>query len=120
VAASIIDLAAPAGQISAAVDAVRGFLDIAVAAGGRATFYNTAAEQLAVEASAHARMLELNRAVYAAILAGPGVTDRARQVGVRMLLGRPRTPAAAALLDEPIETMLLARMVAALPVSRVR
>ncbi len=115
-AASINDLTSPAGQASAAVDVVRAFLDVATAVGGRATFYNTTAEQLALEASAHTGMLELDRGVYAAVLAGPGITDRARQVGVRLRLGRPWTVAAATLFDEPAETMLLGRIVAALPV----
>lgn len=117
-AASITDLTTSAGQAPAVVDVVRGFLDVATAAGGRATFYNTTAEQLAVEASAHTGMLKLDRGVYAAVLAGPGVTDRARQVGARLLLDRPWTAAAATLFDEPAETMLLGRMAAALPVPR--
>jgi hypothetical protein len=44
--------------------------------------------------------------------------EQARKVGVRLLLDRPWTVTAATLFDEPAETMLLERMVAALPVPR--
>lgn len=89
------------------LDTLRRFLDVAVAATGRASFYNTSDEQQQAEAAAHQEMLAVDRGVYAALVAAPGVTDRTCQLGVRALLSHPRQPPAATLFDQAEETALL-------------
>jgi hypothetical protein len=72
-----------------AVDAARTvarFLDVAVGATGRATFYNTADEQAALERAAHRDLAALDRRLHAALIGLPDVLDRTRQTGVLHLL----------------------------------
>jgi hypothetical protein len=78
--------AAEPARSEAAATVVR-FLDVAVAATGRASFYNTRDEQLAFEQDAHRAMAALDRRVYAGIVGSAGATDRSRQLGVLHLLG---------------------------------
>src|SRR5271170_704316 len=66
------------------------FLDAATTSLGRATHYNSREEQQRAELLAHDALLWLDRGLYAVLLALPGVTDRARQVGLKNLLGSPR------------------------------
>ncbi|MFE3198783.1 hypothetical protein [Embleya sp. NPDC059237] len=75
-------------RAEAAATVVR-FLDVAVAATGRASFYNTRDEQLALEEDAHRAMAALDRRLYAGLVCSPGATDRSRQLGVLHLLGTP-------------------------------
>lgn len=71
---------------SDAARVVARFLDTATSATGRATFYNSADEQSALERSAHADMAALDRRLYTGLVASPYVLDRARQTGVACLL----------------------------------
>ncbi|MFI1383245.1 hypothetical protein [Embleya sp. NPDC020886] len=75
-------------RAEAAATVVR-FLDVAVAATGRASFYNTRDEQLALEQDAHRAMVALDRRLYAGLVCSPGATDRSRQLGVLHLLDTP-------------------------------
>ncbi|MET7299376.1 hypothetical protein [Embleya sp. NPDC005575] len=75
-------------RAEAAATVVR-FLDVAVAATGRASFYNTRDEQLALERDAHRAMAALDRRLYAGLVCSPGATDRSRQLGVLQLLDTP-------------------------------
>ncbi|MFI6986627.1 hypothetical protein ACIBSV_49920 [Embleya sp. NPDC050154] len=75
-------------RAEAAATVVR-FLDVAVAATGRASFYNTRDEQLALEQDAHRAMIALDRRLYAGLVCSPGATDRSRQLGVLHLLDTP-------------------------------
>ena len=94
------------------------FLDAATTSLGRATHYNTREEQQKAEMLAHDALLWLDRELYAVLLALSGVTDRARQVGLKNLLATPRC-GSGSLLDEVAERRLLARLVDALPPQRV-
>ncbi|NUU24021.1 MAG: VWA domain-containing protein [Streptomycetaceae bacterium] len=98
----------------AAADAARvvaRFLDVAVGATGRATFYNTADEQAALERAAHRDLAALDRRLYAALIGVPDMLDRTRQTGVLQLLAE----------GEPAdgETDAVRRAVAALTVPRM-
>ncbi|MGC0422417.1 hypothetical protein [Embleya sp. AB8] len=75
-------------RAEAAATVVR-FLDVAVAATGRASFYNTKDEQLALEHDAHRAMAALDRRLYAGLVRSPGATDRSRRLGVLHLLDTP-------------------------------
>ena len=78
-------------------DVLTAFLDVATTSHGRATHYNTRAEQQAAEMSAHDRLLELDRSVYAAFLTLPGLSDRSVQVGTRNALVSAQTTSASVL-----------------------
>jgi hypothetical protein len=93
------------------------FLDAATTSLGRATHENTREEQQKAELLAHDALLWLDRELYAVLLALSGVTDHARQIGVKNLLGTPRA-SKGALLDENSERRLIARLVDALPPQR--
>lgn len=94
------------------------FLDAAATSLGRATHYNSREEQERAELLAHDALLWLDRDLYAILLALQGVTDRARQVGVKNLLSTPRD-GRRGLLDEDTERRLIARLVDSLPPQRV-
>lgn len=108
-----LDLATPD-----AARTVARFLDAAAGATGRATFYNTADEQSALERSAHADMAALDRRLYAGLIASPYVLDRARQIGVARLLsgGVPESDAVA---DAAAEAAAVRAAVARLTVPRM-
>lgn len=89
-------------------------LDAAVTSLGRATFYNTREEQEAAEEATHRAVLDLDRGVYAAVLALPGVNDHTTQVGLRHLLARPNAGP-----DAARETRLLTRLADRLPPQRL-
>ena len=94
------------------------FLDTATTSLGRATHYNTREEQQKAELLAHDALLWLDRELYAVLLALSGVTDRARQVGLKNLLSTPHENSGA-LLDDAAEKRLIGRLVDALPPQRV-
>ncbi|HSA48750.1 MAG TPA: hypothetical protein VLH10_01380, partial [Yinghuangia sp.] len=89
------------------------FLDVATGATGRATFYNSADEQAALERAAHADMAALDRRAYTGLICGPYVLDRARQTGVVQLLSTPSADPAGEASDA------LVRAVARLSVPRM-
>lgn len=103
--------AAEAGKI------VVSFLDAAATSLGRATHYNSREEQQKAELLAHDALLWLDRDLYAVLLALQGVTDRARQVGVKNLLATQA--GARSVLDDAAERRLIARLVDSLPPQRV-
>lgn len=94
------------------------FLDAAATSLGRATHYNTREEQQKAELLAHDALLWLDRDLYAVLLALQGVTDRARQVGIKNLLATPRG-GRSGLLDDAAESRLIARLADSLPPQRV-
>jgi hypothetical protein len=95
------------------------FLDVAGTATARATFYDSLEDQEAAEYRIHERMFELDRGLYAAFLALPGVSDHTRQVGVLRLLSHPRGGGASRFVDEEEERRLVARVVGSLPTPRM-
>lgn len=98
--------------------AVGAFLDVATTSYGRATQYNSRIEQQAAELIAHQAMLAADRDVYAVMLALPGVTDRAVQIGVRALLATTAERHDRR-LDVPTETRLIERLTHGLPAHRM-
>jgi hypothetical protein len=104
--------AAEAGRI------VASFLDAATTSFGRATHDNTREEQQRAELLAHDALLFLDRDLYALLLAMPGVTDRARQVGLKNLLGTPRVDGPRRLAVD-LERRVLAHLAGELPPQRL-
>lgn len=99
---------------------VAAFLDAASTAFGRATHYNTRDEQQTVELAAHRAMIELDRDLYTAFLTLPGITDRARQLGVRILLDTPTTASGAVETERrEAERQLCLGILAGLPPQRM-
>ena len=82
----------PKGRLTPkkAGETVCAFLDTATTSFGRATHYNTRQEQQAAELTAHDALLTMDRDVYAVLMGLPGVTDRARQIGLKKLLSSKR------------------------------
>jgi len=66
------------------------FIDTATTAFGRATHYNTKAEQQAAEIAAHNGLFQLERDLYTVMLALPGITDRSQALGLKNLLATTR------------------------------
>jgi hypothetical protein len=95
------------------------YLDSIGTATGRDTFYNSKTEQEAAEAAAHDGCWTVNRGLYAALLALPGVTDRAAQAGVVRLLDNPRAVGDASFLSHEQEDRLVARLARALSPQRL-
>jgi hypothetical protein len=99
--------------------AVLAYLDVIGTATGRDTFYNTRADQDAAETAAHDGCWAVNRGLYAALLALPGVTDRAIQAGVLRLLDNPHANGDPSFLSFEQETRLVARLAGTLPAQRL-
>jgi hypothetical protein len=95
------------------------FLDVLATATGRSTFYNTAEEQQAAEAAAHDAVRAVNRGLYGAMLALPGVQDRAVQAGLQWLLDNPGTGEAHSFIGPDEEGRLLGRLCRRLPPTRM-
>lgn len=76
------------GSAAALVPTLVRFLDVATTSTGRATTYNSREDQQFSEMMVHRAMLQADRDLYAVLLLLPGMTDHARQVGVRLLLSR--------------------------------
>lgn len=111
--------ALPEGVSPAKAGAVVGsFLDTAATSFGRATHYNSREEQQKAELAVHEATLALDRDLYALLLRVPGVTDRARQIGLKNLLGTPRGEGRS-LLDGGAENRLVHDLVAGLPAPRI-
>lgn len=104
-------------SLADAATTILSFLDTASTSMGRATANNDRAAQQAAELAAHERLFALDRGVYALLLQLPGVTDRARQIGVKNLLGV--RGAGDGLLDARLEAMALRRLVDELPAQRL-
>jgi len=95
------------------------FLDTAVSSMGRATHYNTRAEQQAAELRVHDELFGLERDVYAVLLTLPGLTDRSVQIGMKKLLSFPRNGVEQAFLEPGQERMVLYHLFQALPPQRM-
>lgn len=74
----------------AAGKAVTAFLDVATTSFGRATAYNTRLEQQTAELKVHDDLMSASRDVYSILMGLDGLTDRARQVGLKKLLSTHR------------------------------
>jgi hypothetical protein len=98
-------------------DAVVNFLDTATTSFGRATHYNSRADQQHAELAAHAALLAESRDLYAALLTLPGLTDRSLALGIRSLL-KSRS-GDGALLAPGVETWLLEQLSDRLPITRL-
>ncbi len=97
--------------------AVLAFLDAATTSFGRSTAYNARGAQQSAELAVHDAVLAIDRGLYALLLSLPGVTDRARQIGTKNLLGLRDD--ASSLLEPSDERRVLERLVAELPAQRV-
>ena len=106
----------PTGDVTALASAALAFLDTASTAFGRATAYNDRQTAQDAELAVHDALLATDRHLYALLLTLPGVTDRARQVGVKNLLG---VGSPSDNVDVEMERTVLARLVANLPATRV-
>ena len=91
------------------------FLDVAATFRARATFYNTKEEQAKFEERVHRDVFDLDRGVYTALLSLPGVSNRARQVGVMRLLSTPRAEGNGASSETIQETAHIEQFVRRLP-----
>lgn len=87
------------------------FLDAATTSFGRATHYNSREEQKRAELVVHGDLFVLCRDIYLTLLLLPGVTDRARQIGVGSLLSNPRPVTADTFLDARLERDVLVHLV---------
>ncbi len=96
---------------------VASFLDAAVTATARGTFYNTKEEQARVLSQVHQELFSIDRGIYAASLLLPGVTDYTRQLGIRRLLETPRD--GDCLITVDLEREILDRLCSELPPQRV-
>jgi len=94
------------------------FIESAVTATGRATFYNTVEEQRKALEVIHRTLFYLDRGLYGLLLAFGGVTDHARQMGVLRLLSFPRRDDEPSLLSDSQEKDLLRWMVRSMPPQR--
>jgi hypothetical protein len=95
------------------------FLDSAGTATARATFYNTREEQEAAVERLQQDLFELDRGLFAALLALPGTTDYTRQMGLFCLLSHPRREGEEALLSSEEESRLLRWLARRLPPPRM-
>jgi len=102
-----------------AASVVRSFLDVATTSYGRATHYNTREEQVAAERRVHDTLFGQGRDLYEALLLMPGVTDRARQIGIGKLLSNPRSPGSDMFLNPSLEREILVHLIGQLPVPRM-
>lgn len=118
----VTDVRAPANawapqteDVKALAQQALSFLDTASTAFGRATAYNDREQNQSAELAVHDALLKADRGLYALLLTLPGVTDRARQVGVKNLLGvtGPST------VGPEVERRVLGHLVAELPATRV-
>jgi hypothetical protein len=101
----------------AAGQTVLSFLDTATTSLGRATAYADRATQAKAELAAHEAMRALDRGLYALFLTLPGVSDRARQLGVKQLLGLRADEGS--FLSADVEQRVLRSLVDELPPTRV-
>lgn len=117
----VTDVRAPAGwvppmeDVTALAQAAVQFLDTASTAFGRATAYNDREANQAAELAVHDALMTRDRGLYALLLTLPGVTDRARQVGVKNLLGVTGDST----VGVDVERRVLAHLVAELPAPRL-
>lgn len=105
-----------AGVAARAAATVRSFLDTTATADGRSSAYRARADQDVAERATHGALLDLDRGLYALLLSLPGTTDRARQLGVKNLLGVARSDAC---LDADTERTVVRRLADALPPQRM-
>lgn len=96
---------------------VMSFLDTIGTSLGRATHYNTKAEQEAATNAIHNELFKYDRGLYALLLCLEGVTDNSKQIGMRNLLDNSRQ--SDALVDNTQERTLITHLLQATPVTRV-
>ncbi len=92
------------------------FIDIASTATGRATFYNTQAEQRKMILDAHEIMFLFDRGIYSLSLTLPGMTDYSRQLGLILLLKYPRLTGE--VLTDTQEKQVIHHLMNKLPIQR--
>ncbi len=97
--------------------AIGEFMDTAMTATARGTFYNSRAEQQAAVESVHETLFEMDRGVYTAALMLPGLTDFSRQIGAVRLLRSARC--SDGLLSPEQEATAMRRLLQALPPQRM-
>lgn len=100
-------------------DDVCAFLDVSTTSFGRATHYNSREKQAQVEAEVHGRLFNVSRDLYQILLALPGTTDRARQIGMSALLSNNQRNGKECLLNGMMERKILEYFVRSLPPQRM-
>ena len=108
----------PSSAKTEVTKALVGFIDTLAAASGQSTYYNSKEEQTAAMDAVHTAIYKVNRGLYAAMLAMPGVRDVSVQKGMSTLL-QDHTNVADSLLEPNLETLLLTRMANHLPPQRM-
>jgi hypothetical protein len=99
--------------------AVLAFLDVAATATGQETYYNTQAEQRAATDTVQGAVFRVNRGLYAALLALPGVTDHNIQKGILRLLDNPAVADGTSFLTPEQENRAIDCLARALPPQRL-
>ena len=92
------------------------FLEGAATATGKATFYNTQAEQKNAIKAIHENLFSLDRSVYSLALMLPGFNDYSKQLGVVQLLSSARKETG--LLNETQESQVILKLFNQLSVPR--
>lgn len=82
----------PPADVQALASAVGSFLDTATTSMGRATHDNDREAQQRAELEAHAALCQNSRDLYLALLGLEGLTDRAKQLGLKALLSSAHRP----------------------------
>lgn len=100
-------------------DDVCAFLDVSTTSFGRATHYNSREKQAQSEAEVHGRLFNVSRDLYQILLALPGTTDRARQIGMSALLSNNQRNGKECLLNGMMERKILEYFVRSLPPQRM-
>jgi hypothetical protein len=96
---------------------VGSFLDTAATSFGRSTHYVERADQQKAELAVHDALLALDRDLYVLLLMLAGVTDRARQIGIKNLLAVSRD-GESKVVDPAMERRLLKSLIDELPPQR--
>lgn len=92
------------------------FIESASTATGKATFYNTKAEQEKAIQSIHQQLLELDRSIYSLALLLPGFMDYSKQLSIINLLRTQRSTHT--LLEDTQENQLITKIFGQLSVPR--
>lgn len=111
-------LTAPRGaeEVLACLDMIA-LLDAGTTGTGRATFYNTRTAQEDSVFDVHTSLLRRNRGAYVMALLLPGLTDYARQMGIKMLLSNPF--GRGGFVPKELEMLVIKHLLRGLPVHRM-
>jgi hypothetical protein len=94
-----------------------GFIDTAITASSRATFYNDGNELIKAVKHSHQRLMSADRGIYSISLLLPGITDFSRQTAIENLLSNPVKEPGFLTADE--ETQIIRFLAESLPPQRM-